>query len=124
MDRPEPAMDRLLRATINSWNGLLAAARTEAAFREELVALLFAVPLAFLIAQDAWKRVILIGVVLLVILVELLNTGLEKLADLLTVATHPGIKRIKDMGSAAVLIALVIAGLAWLLAVFERFAPL
>ena len=56
-------MDRLLRATINTWQGLRARARSEAAFRQELVALALAVPLAFVVAREAWKRLALIGVV-------------------------------------------------------------
>ena len=51
-------MDRLLRATVNTWHGLIDAARSEAAFRQELVALVVSVPLAFVVAGDAWKRLI------------------------------------------------------------------
>ena len=107
------------RATLNSWRGLIAAARSEQAFREELVALAIAVPLAFLIAADAWKRLTLIGVILLLMAVELLNTAIEKLSDHVTPAQHPDIGRIKDMGSAAVGVALAIAGFTWLLALAE-----
>ena len=114
-------MDRLLRATINTWNGLLAAARSEEAFRQELVALVVAVPLAFLVAEAAWKRLTLIGVVVFVLVVELLNTAIEKLADRVNTAIDPQIGRVKDMGSAAVGLSLIIAGLAWLLALAERF---
>jgi diacylglycerol kinase (ATP) len=113
-------MDRLLRATINTWHGLLAAARSEEAFRQELVALALAVPLAFLVADAAWKRLALIGVVVLVLVVELLNTAIEKLADRVNLAIDPQIGRVKDMGSAAVGLALLIAGAAWLLALAER----
>src|SRR5262249_38697964 len=119
---PGAFVDRLLRATVNSWHGLLAAARSEAAFREELVALVLAVPLAFFVAQEAWKRLALVLVVVLVLVVELLNTGLEKLSDVVTTAANPGIGRVKDMGSAAVGLALVIAGLTWLVAIIERLA--
>ena len=113
-------MDRWLRATVNTWNGLKAAARTDAAIREELVALALAVPLTFVVASDNWKRLLLVLVVLLILIVELLNTGIEKLADVVSKGTHPAIKDIKDMGSAAVAISLVIAGLVWLAAVAER----
>jgi len=117
-------MDRLLRATINTWHGLLAAARSEEAFRQELIALVLAVPLAFLVADAAWKRLALIGVVVLVLVVELLNTAIEKLADRVNLAIDPQIGRVKDMGSAAVGLALLIAGAAWLLALAERFGLL
>jgi diacylglycerol kinase (ATP) len=117
-------MDRLLRATINTWHGLLAAARSEEAFRQELIALVLAIPLAFLVADAAWKRLALIGVVVLVLVVELLNTAIEKLADRVNLAIDPQIGRVKDMGSAAVGLALLIAGAAWLLALAERFGLL
>ena len=117
-------MDRWLRAAINSWNGLVAATRSEVALRQELVALALAVPLAFVVATDSWKRLALIAVVLLLIVVELLNTAIEKLADHVTPKVHPGIGRIKDIGSAAVGIALLVAGAIWLVAIGERFALL
>jgi diacylglycerol kinase (ATP) len=113
-------MERLLRATVNTWHGLLAAARSEEAFRQELVALVLAVPLAFVVADAAWKRLALIGVVVLVLVVELLNTAIEKLADRVNLAIDPQIGRVKDMGSAAVGLALLIAAAAWLLALAER----
>ena len=113
-------MERLLRATINTWHGLLAAARSEEAFRQELVALALAVPLAFLLAHEGWKRLALIGVVVFVLVVELLNTAIEKLADRVNLAIDPQIGRVKDMGSAAVGLALLIAGITWLLALAER----
>lgn len=108
------------RATVNSWRGIIAAAKSEQAFREELLALVIAVPLAFVVAPDAWKRLVLIGVILLLMAVELLNTAIEKLSDHVTPAHHPDIGRIKDMASAGVGVALTIAGLTWLLAVAER----
>ena len=113
-------MERLLRATINSWRGLLAAARSEEAFRLELIALILAIPVAFLLAEQAWKRLALIAVVAFVLVVELLNTAIEKLADRVNLAIDPQIGRVKDMGSAAVGLALLIAAMAWLLALAER----
>jgi diacylglycerol kinase (ATP) len=113
-------MSRLLRAFVNSWKGLIAATRTEAAFRQELALLILSVPLALVITADPWKRVWLVVVMLVVLMVELLNTAIEKLADQLTATLHPGIGRIKDMGSAAALLALIIAGLVWLTALGER----
>jgi diacylglycerol kinase (ATP) len=113
-------MERLLRATINTWHGLRAAARSEEAFRLELIAVVLAVPVAFLVAEQAWKRLALIAVVAFVLVVELLNTAIEKLADRVNLAIDPQIGRVKDMGSAAVGLALLIAAVAWLLALAER----
>ena len=73
-------MLRLLKATLNSWNGLRAAARSEEAFRQELVMFILALPAAFLVTTDTWRRIALIGVIVLLMIVELLNTAIEKLA--------------------------------------------
>jgi diacylglycerol kinase (ATP) len=117
-------MDRLWNATVNTWNGLKAATRSEAAFRQELVALVLAIPLAFVVADGAWKRLALIGVVVLILIVELLNTALEKLADRVTMAVDPQIGFVKDAGSAAVGLALLLAGAVWLIALAERLGLL
>ena len=117
-------MNRLLLATRNTVNGLLAGARSEQAFRQELVVLLFATPLACFVATSVWRWVMLIGVLLLVLVIELLNSGLEKLADCVTRETDPAIGRVKDMGSAAVGLSLLIAALVWLAALAERLGRL
>jgi diacylglycerol kinase (ATP) len=111
---------RLWRATINSWNGLIFATRSEHAIREELFALLLALPLAWLVGATAVRRVELVGVVLLLLAIELLNTAIEKLADRLTTDHDPQIGHIKDMGSAAVGVVLLIVGLTWGSAIAER----
>ena len=113
-------MTRLWRACINTWNGLNFATRSEQAIREELFALLLAVPLAFLIGTSAARSLQMIAVVLLLLTVELLNTAIEKLADRVTTDRDPQIGAVKDMGSAAVGVALVIAGLTWAFALAER----
>ncbi len=97
---------------------------TVAAKLNRRAALAFAVPLAFVITPDAWKRVALIAVLLLLVVVELLNTAIEKLADHVAPTLHPGIGRIKDMGSAAVGVALLLAAAIWLVAIGERLAIL
>ena len=113
-------MLRFWRATINSRNGLAFAVRSEQAIREELVALVIAVPLAWLIGKTTMRSVELVAAVLLVLVTELLNTAIEKLADRLTTAHDPQIGRVKDLGSAAVGVALVMTGLFWLFSLAER----
>lgn len=117
-------MLRLWRATINSWNGLIFATRSEQAIRQELFALLLALPLAWLVGTTAARRVELVAVILLLLVVELLNTAIEKLADRLTTDHDPQIGRVKDMGSAAVGVVLLIIGLAWSGAIAERMGLL
>jgi diacylglycerol kinase (ATP) len=112
---------RLWQATINSWNGLVAAARTEAAFRQELAALALGVPLAFYLTPDPGKRIALVGTLVVLLIVELLNTAIEKLSDRVSLKRDPAIKRVKDMGSAAILLALLLALAVWLWVVAERF---
>ena len=113
-------MKRLYLATINSWNGLRAAARSDAAIREELAILLLSIPAAYLIATTAARAVELVLVLMFLLVVELLNTSVEKLADRLTLEHDEQIGRVKDMGSAAVGIALLIAGFLWIFAILER----
>lgn len=113
-------MRRFYLATINTWNGLKFAVRSEQAFREEIAALILAVPLAFVIGTTAMRSMQLIGVVLLLIAIELLNTAIEKLADRLTRDHDPQIRDVKDLGSAAVGVGLIIAGFTWLFALAER----
>ncbi len=113
-------MLRFWRATLNTRNGLAFAIRSEQAIREELVALLLALPLAWLIGTTAIRRIELIAAVVLVLIIELLNTAIEKLADRLTTDPDLQIGRVKDLGSAAVGVALVMAGLFWLVAIAER----
>ena len=110
-----------MRATANTWNGLLAATRSERAFREELVVLALAIPLAFIISKGSVYALTLIADVLMVLVVELLNTAMEKLSDFVAPGRDDRIGRIKDMGSAAVGLAITAAGLIWLQAIAERF---
>jgi diacylglycerol kinase (ATP) len=117
-------MQRIWRATVNTLNGLRAAAASEAAFRQELIALGLAIPLALIIAASLWMALALIGTVLALMIVELLNTAIEKLADRVTLEHDPIIGRVKDMGSAAVGLTLLIAGAVWLLAIGERVVEL
>jgi diacylglycerol kinase (ATP) len=119
-----PAMDRLLRASINTWNGLKAAIRTEAAFRQEVAVLLVSIPLAFVVGETAWTRLALVGVVIFVMVVELLNTAIEKLADRVSREFDFQIGTVKDIGSAAVGLALLLAGAVWLLALAQRLGLL
>jgi len=114
---------RLWQATINSWHGLIAVTQSEAAFREELALLVVGVPLAFFLTPDVGERFLLIGTLVFVLIVELLNTAIEKLSDRVTREPDPAIKRIKDMGSAAVLLSLLAAAAAWIWIAVERLWP-
>ena len=112
------------KATVNSRNGLAFALRSEQAVREEVGALILAIPLAWLIGATVMRKVELIGAVVLVLVVELLNTAIEKLADRLTTDHDLQIGRVKDMGSAAVGVTLLMSGLFWIFAIAERMGAI
>ena len=117
-------MLRLWKATVNSRNGLAFALRSEQAVREEVGALILAIPLAWLIGATVMRKVELFGAVVLVLVVELLNTAIEKLADRLTTDHDLQIGQVKDMGSAAVGVTLLMSGLFWLFAIAERMGAI
>ena len=99
---------------------MIFAVRSEQAIREELVALGLSVPAAWLIGATVMRRVELVCAVALVLVVELLNTAIEKLSDRLTMDRDLQIGRVKDMGSTAVGVTILIAGAFWLFALAER----
>jgi diacylglycerol kinase (ATP) len=117
-------MYRLWRAAINTWNGLRAVARSEEAFRQELLVFLISIPLAFLVATEAWKRLALVLVIVMIMIVEVLNTAIEKLGDRISREHDPRMGLIKDLGSAAVGLSLLFAAAVWLLALAERLGLL
>jgi diacylglycerol kinase (ATP) len=117
-------MLRMWRATINTRNGLAFAIRSEQAVREELGALAISLPLAWVIGTTAMRRIELVAAVVMVLVVELLNTAIEKLADRLTTDHDPQIGRVKDMGSAAVGVALLMGAAFWLFALAERIGAI
>jgi diacylglycerol kinase (ATP) len=99
--------------------GLKAAARTEHAVQLELAALALSIPAAFVLSDSLWVFVGLVGVVLFTLSVELLNTAIEKLCDYVCPQHDPMIGLVKDMGSAAILFALALAGVVWCAALSE-----
>ena len=112
-------MERLINATKNSVRAFFALVRHEAAFRQEAVALVLALPVAWLISPT-WRGFgLLIGAILLVMLVEALNTGIEAACDALSREFNADIRLAKDCGSLAVALSLLLAGGVWVLALWE-----
>jgi diacylglycerol kinase (ATP) len=104
----------------NSMRGFGHVLRSERAVQQEVAVLVVATPLAFFVGATFFQRAILIGGLFGVIAVELLNTCVEKLCDHVTPSLHPQIRAVKDMGSAAVLSAIIGCGLCWAAALAER----
>jgi diacylglycerol kinase (ATP) len=115
-----PRLERLHGAALNTVRGLAHAVRSEAALREECAVLAVALPLGAMVAPSFAWYVAMIGVLLLVLAVELLNTAVEKLADHVTPEWNRDIGIVKDIGSAAVFCVLLLAGLVWSAALAVR----
>ena len=114
-------LDRLWHATGYSLEGLQAG-WGEAAFRQEAIASLVLVPGAFWLGRTWVEIALLAGTVVLIMVVELLNTGIETAIDRIGPEWHDLSKRAKDMGSAAVLLTVLLAAGIWSAALFQRFA--
>ena len=106
---------RLLNAFFYSLSGLALAFRHESAFRQEIALAVVLIPIACVLPVGVVERSLLIGSVLLVIVVELLNSSVEAAIDRIGLDTHRLSKRAKDLGSAAVLVALTALAIVWLL---------
>lgn len=104
---------RIVKATGYSIQGLKAAFKHEAAIRQELGLLVFAIVLVSLFDVTIVERILMLGVVVLVLIVELLNSAVEAVVDRVGVEYHELSGRAKDIGSAAVLVALGFAGFTW-----------
>lgn len=113
-------MNRLINAYRNSARAFRRLMKSEAAFQQEIVLLILALPAGWFIATTWRDYLLLIGVILLLLLVEVLNTAIEAACDAVSVEFRPEIQLSKDCGSFAVLITIVIAAAVWLTAVAER----
>ncbi len=109
---------RIVRAAGYSLAGLRAALIHEAAFRQELALGLPLIVLAPFIAPGKWAALAMIGTILLVLIIELLNSGIESVADAVSTEHHPLLGRAKDLGSAAVMLSLALAGATWIVALW------
>ena len=114
-------MSRVLHAFGYSMQGLSAAVRFESAFRQEAALALAMLPAAFWLGRNWIEVALLVGSVLLVLVVELLNSAIEAVVDRISLDLHDLAKRAKDYGSAAVLIALLWCGGIWAAALYQRW---
>jgi diacylglycerol kinase (ATP) len=114
-------LDRVLHAFGYSMQGLSAAVRFESAFRQEAALAVVLLPAAFWMGRNWLEVALLTGSVLLVMVVELLNSAIEAVVDRVSLDLHPLAKRAKDYGSAAVLLALLWCGGVWCTVVYQRW---
>ncbi|MDJ0612209.1 MAG: diacylglycerol kinase [Rhizobiaceae bacterium] len=112
-------MKRLIAAFYNSVAGLRHGFGNETAIRQEIILILFSLPVVPVLTLDPWHMLLLWGSLLFILLTELLNTGIEEIANKITREFAPEIKIAKDCGSAAVLIATLLAAAVWAITVWE-----
>lgn len=114
---------RVVNATFYSVAGLRTAWRTEAAFRQECVAVVVLIPIGVWLGQSAVQRALLLCSCVFVLIVELVNTAIELVVDRVGTDHHELSGRAKDVGSAAVFTSIALAILVWGLVAWERFGP-
>ena len=113
-DRPKlSGSRRLLLAFVNSWKGFRGAFRFEAAFRQEVALAVVLLPLGAWLGKTAVEKALLVSSVLLVLIVELLNTGIETVVDRIGLERHELSALAKDVGSTAVLLSFALLAVIW-----------
>jgi diacylglycerol kinase (ATP) len=113
--RKSRGIDRILGATRVSWLGLVGAFRNEAAFRQELALAVLVIPLGLWLGRTGIERALLVATMLLVLIVELLNSAIEATVDRIGLEHDVLAGLAKDIGSAAVFVSFALLGLVWLL---------
>ncbi|CQQ79548.1 diacylglycerol kinase [Yersinia enterocolitica] len=120
MANQSTGLTRIYKAAGYSVKGLTAAWKNEAAFRQEAVAALLAIILAFWLDVDATARILLVASVVLVIIVEVINSAIEAVVDRIGSELHELSGRAKDMGSAAVFLAILLALFIWVTVLWQH----
>lgn len=114
-------LKRLILATGYSWKGFKSGWKNEEAFRQEVVLAAVLIPLALFLDVGSIQTILMISSVLLVLLTEILNSAIEAVVDLVTEEKHELAGRAKDMGSTAVMMALIIVAVVWGFILFDVF---
>jgi diacylglycerol kinase (ATP) len=121
-DRLKPTgLTRIFRAFGYSAKGFAQTWREEAAFRQEVTLAVLVIPLGAYLGHSGVERALLVGPMLLILIVELLNSAVEAVVDRSGMERHPLAGMAKDMGSAAVLLSFVLLGTVWFLVLFDHF---
>lgn len=119
--KSKSGLKRILPAMGYAIDGLKAAWRNEHAFRQELVMVVIGTVFALSLPVSAFQKLILIGVLIFVLIVELFNSAIEAIVDRVSLERHPLSKNAKDMGSAAVMLSIFLAVACWIVVLFNRF---
>ena len=119
--KSKSGLKRIFSAFFYSIDGLKAAWKHEHAFRQELGLFVAGTLVALVLKVSAFEKLVLIAVLVLVLIVELINSAVEAVVDRISLERHPLSKNAKDFGSAAVLLACLLAAATWAVVLFNRF---
>ena len=119
--KSKSGLKRIFSAFFYSVDGLKAAWKHEHAFRQELGLFVAGTLVALVLKVSAFEKLVLIAVLVLVLIVELINSAIEAVVDRISLERHPLSKNAKDFGSAAVLLACLLAAATWAVVLFNRF---
>ncbi|MBI3230728.1 MAG: diacylglycerol kinase [Burkholderiales bacterium] len=119
--KSKSGLKRIFSAFFYSIDGLKYATQHEQAFRQELVLVIVGSIIALLLPVSAFQKLVLIAVLILVLIVELLNSAVEAVVDRVSLERHPLSKNAKDFGSAAVLLSLILVAATWAVVLYNRF---
>lgn len=119
--KSKSGLKRIMAATGYSIEGLQSAWRHEHAFRQELVVVVIGTVVALFLPISSFQKLFLISTLVFVLIVELINSAIEAVVDRVSLERHPLSKNAKDFGSAAVLLAVLIAAASWGVVLFNRF---
>lgn len=119
--KSKSGLKRIFSAFFYSVDGLKSAWRHEHAFRQELAVFVVGALIALALKVSAFEKLVLIAVLVLILIVELINSALEAVVDRISLERHPLSKNAKDFGSAAVLLTCLLAAATWGVVLFNRF---
>jgi diacylglycerol kinase (ATP) len=112
---------RILGAFYNSFDGFKAAWQNEYAFRQEILVFTVATVVALSLPVSSFQKLVLVGVLVLVLIVEIINSALEAVVDRISLERHPLSKNAKDLGSAAVALSILLAAMTWAVVLYTRY---
>jgi diacylglycerol kinase (ATP) len=119
--KSKAGLKRIVNASSYAIQGLVQAWRSEHSFRQELLVFALGVIFAFVLPVSGFQKLVLIGVLMLVLIVELINSAIEAVVDRISLERHPLSKNAKDFGGAAVGLTIVLAALTWGTVLYSRF---
>ncbi|KQV80171.1 diacylglycerol kinase [Massilia sp. Root351] len=119
--KSKSGIKRIYSAVLYSFDGLKTAWRHEHAFRQELMLFAAGTVVALLLPVSAFQKLVLVAPLVLMLIVELINSAIEAVVDRISLERHPLSKNAKDLGSAAVLLAGLLAALTWTVVLVQRF---